>query len=212
MRLTLQDMFSTVYYNVVVNKMTLQNIDNQKQSSYEHLPYGCFIGMCLPEDLAKRLQEESLRIHVYKIYRLLNSSRCADNPVLKEVSDILPINWAQAYALYKAGVTNSLTPEEQIVQLRITEENTEPAVIEDYLKKLFILEKDNKAFHCATTDIMKTLLENGYKAMSPRALQMEIATTLTALGFTKGKYQGLNGWYGVIMKGDNPAVKAALSS
>lgn len=92
MRLTLQDVFNTVYYNVVVNKMTLQNIDNQKQSSYEHLPYGCFIGMCLPEGLAKRLQEESLRIHVYKIYRLLNSSKCADNPVLKEVSDILPIN------------------------------------------------------------------------------------------------------------------------
>lgn len=128
-------------------------------------------------------------------------------------TDIKPSDvWAQAYALYKAGETNRLTPEEQTVQLRITDENTEPAVIEDYLRKLFILEPENKAFHRATTDIMQTLLENGYKSMSPRALQMEIGTALTAMGFTKGKYGGLNGWYGVIVKGESPAAKAALSS
>jgi len=88
-KLTLQQVFNTIWSNVATGKMNTQNRDGNDNNclSYEHLPFGCFIGLLLSEDLAERLQEETITRKIYSITSIFENSK--SSKVFQEVVSIL---------------------------------------------------------------------------------------------------------------------------
>ena len=95
-KLTLQQVFNTIWSNVATGKMNTQNRDGNDRNrlSYEHLPFGCFIGMVLPKDLARLAQIETVEREIYAISNFYDELREVD--VIKEVCEILPDDCVEA--------------------------------------------------------------------------------------------------------------------
>ena len=85
----LQEIFDTIFTVINGLGMKEQNFDslNKETISYEHLPFGCFIGLLLSEDLAERLQEETITRKIYSITSIFENSK--SSKVFQEVVSIL---------------------------------------------------------------------------------------------------------------------------
>ena len=85
----LQEIFDTIFTVINGLGMKEQNFDslNKEMISYEHLPFGCFIGLLLSEDLAERLQEEATARKIYSITSIFENSK--SSKVFQEVVSIL---------------------------------------------------------------------------------------------------------------------------
>ncbi len=95
-KLTLQEMFDKVWNVAATGKMTVQNRDeNSNVLSYEHLPFGCFIGLCLPEDLAKRTQVESIKRCAYDVSNFYSQQHW-NVKAFQEVRKVLPDDCVKA--------------------------------------------------------------------------------------------------------------------
>ncbi len=96
-KLTLQQVFNTIWSNVATGKMNTQNRDGNDNNclSYEHLPFGCFIGMVLPKDLARLTQIEAVERGMYVISSFYSESN-RNVEVFKTVREVLPDNCIEA--------------------------------------------------------------------------------------------------------------------
>ncbi len=119
----LQEVFDRIFMVVHGLGMNEKNL-NAKLPSYEHLPFGCFIGLCLPKNLAKDLQKEAMTHwkyaiesvvenkrsskvfqEVYEIFQNIHTSQLQD---LQSIHDgIAPYEWDSALRMF--AVLNGLT-------------------------------------------------------------------------------------------------------
>ena len=96
-KLTLQEMFDKIWSVAATGEMTVQNRDetNNNVLSYEHLPFGCFIGLCLPKDLAKRTQVESIKRCAYDVSNFYSQHHWKVK-AFQEVREVLPDDCVKA--------------------------------------------------------------------------------------------------------------------
>ncbi len=85
MKYTLQSAFDKIYKTVVVDGMNTRNVGISEWASYEHLPFGCFIGLLLPRELATKVQRESEKVKHYRISVILVSP---ENEVFNQVIEL----------------------------------------------------------------------------------------------------------------------------
>jgi len=71
MKYTLQSVFDKVYETVTVKGMNSCNRNAKGFSGYNHNPYGCFIGMLLPKELADNLENAAQETNIYIISTIL---------------------------------------------------------------------------------------------------------------------------------------------
>ena len=82
----LQEVFDRIFMVVHGLEMNEKNL-NAKLPSYEHLPFGCFIGLCLPKDLAEDLQKEGIKHWKYAIESVIECRHLSE--VFQEVYEIV---------------------------------------------------------------------------------------------------------------------------
>ena len=71
MKYTLQSAFDKVYETVTVKGMNSRNRNSKGRSGYNHNPYGCFIGLLLPKELADNLENATQEVNIYIISTIL---------------------------------------------------------------------------------------------------------------------------------------------
>jgi len=71
MKYTLQSAFNKVYETVTVKGMNSRNRNSKGRSGYIHNPYGCFIGLLLPKELADDLENATQELNIYTISSIL---------------------------------------------------------------------------------------------------------------------------------------------
>ncbi|MEZ4617733.1 MAG: hypothetical protein R2867_19785 [Caldilineaceae bacterium] len=105
--------------------------------------------------------------------------------------------WAQAYHLYRSGVSWKLTDNEKTVHLAICEHYEVEDVLEGHLREWFKIEPQNENLFTRTTAIIHHLKTYAGVSGRDRALTMQVAATLNKLGLRKGRKEHNRGYIGI---------------
>ena len=108
--------------------------------------------------------------------------------------------WAQAYALYKRGDSPRPTKEEQEKIFSINERFEVENPLVDLLKKNFKISPGNQEYSLATTEIIKTLRNDGWKGAPNETAEAMLISRAAAKLNLQRRLNPTRGWTGITYK------------